>query len=252
MAEHRETSLIFSLEGLMQRERERILEEEAQHRERLRAAHERQIDTERKAREAEERRRMDQERRFRDEKQRAREEAARLEALRQAELERSRVDAEARAQLEVLAKQHEHERRIEAIRSDVKLRRNRVLALVSSLLAATLACGAAALWFARSEHGDPALKRAYDELVAAERRRGDETRLLVARAEERRLGLLDQLELTTRRLREVEGELQRLGGDKSGRGRAQPRRPGRPATEPAQREACKDDGDPLNGCLKKP
>jgi colicin import membrane protein len=251
MAEHRETSLIFSLEGLLQRERERIHEEEAQHRERLREAHERQVNAEREAREDEERRRAEQEQRFREERLRAREEAARVEALRHAELERARVDAQARARLEVMAQQQEHERRMADIRKDVVQRRSRLIALTSSALAAALAFGAAALWFGKIAPEGAALQRAYDDLVAAERRRADETRRLVARAEQRRVELLDELERTTNRLHDVEGELERGDERRPPTTRRRPANPVQPPGRPAPREECKDDGDPLNGCLRK-
>jgi colicin import membrane protein len=249
MDRQRETSLIFSLEGVMARERERIHEEEAEHRRRLQAAHELQVAAERRSREAEERRRSEQERRFREEQQRAREEAARLQALRQAELERSRIEAEARAKLELVAQQHQHERRIEAIRSDVKRRRDRIVALASSFLATLVALGAAALWFGKLEPESARLQAAYDELVSAERRRSEETRTLVARLEDRRGELLRELERSTARLAEAEDELRLRREPRPGVGRSAS--PSEPKNPPEARQDCADDGDPLNGCLGK-
>ena len=88
MAEQKESSVLFSLKELMGLEEDRIREEESKKEAEARAAHDARIAAERAARDAEEARiRAADAERQRDE-QRRKEEAARLEAIRHAEIER--------------------------------------------------------------------------------------------------------------------------------------------------------------------
>jgi colicin import membrane protein len=64
---------------------------------------------------------------------RAREESARLEALRQAEVERARVEAEQRARMEALVRQQEHERQMAQIAQDSHKKKLQKLVAVSSI-----------------------------------------------------------------------------------------------------------------------
>jgi colicin import membrane protein len=76
------------------------------------------MDAERRAREEEEARIRSEEERRRTDEQRVREDAARVEAIRQAEIERARLEAENAARLEQLRHQQEHERQITALTQD--------------------------------------------------------------------------------------------------------------------------------------
>lgn len=118
MSEQKESSVLFSLKELMSLEEDRIKSEEADKAAAAAAAEKARADAERAARDAEEARIRAEEERRRLEEQRSREEAARLEAIRHAEVEKARVEAEQRARLEAMAAQQQHERSLEQIKGD--------------------------------------------------------------------------------------------------------------------------------------
>src|SRR5262245_58704150 len=116
--EQKESSVLFSLKELMSLEEDRIRSEEAERSAAAAAAEKARLDAERAAREAEEARIRAEEDRRRTEESRSREEAARLEAIRVAEIEKARVDAEQRARLAAMEAQQQHERSLAAIKQD--------------------------------------------------------------------------------------------------------------------------------------
>jgi colicin import membrane protein len=118
MSEQKESSVLFSLKELMNLEEDRIKQEEDTRAAQAAAAERARIEAERQAREAEEARIRAEEDRRRTDEGRAREETARLEAIRHAEIERARVDAEGRARMEAMAAQQQHERSLAAINQD--------------------------------------------------------------------------------------------------------------------------------------
>jgi colicin import membrane protein len=118
MSEQKESSVLFSLKELMNLEEDRIKQEEDTRAAQAAAAERARVEAERQAREAEEARIRAEEERRRHDEGRAREEAARLEAIRHAEIERARVDAEGRARMEAMAAQQQHERNLAAINQD--------------------------------------------------------------------------------------------------------------------------------------
>jgi colicin import membrane protein len=118
MSEQKESSVLFSLKELMSLEEDRIRSEEAERTAAAAAAEKARVDAERAARDAEEHRIRAEEERRRLEDQRSREEAARLEAIRVAEIEKARIDAEGRARMEAMAAQQAHERNLAAIKQD--------------------------------------------------------------------------------------------------------------------------------------
>src|SRR5690349_20057994 len=124
MAELREDSLLFSLENLMVRERERVQLE--------RAESERRRAEQPAAAAAREKRRLEaelaRERKTELERQAAQtrlaEHAAKLEALRQVEVVRAQTEATARAQSELLAQRHAHERSLAELALSAKRSRD--------------------------------------------------------------------------------------------------------------------------------
>ncbi len=117
-SEKQESSVLFSLKELMNLEEDRIRQEDVDRQKE-------QDDKERKRRAAEEEQlRLEQERiraeeeRRRQEEQRKREDETRLDAIRQAEIEKKRIEAERAAQLEAMAKQQEHARQLALIEQD--------------------------------------------------------------------------------------------------------------------------------------
>lgn len=117
-SEKQESSVLFSLKELMNLEEDRLRQEE-QDRQRVIEDEERRRREEEETRlRAEEARIRAEEERRRQEDQRKREEDARLEAIRQAEIEKKRIEAERAAQLEAMAKQQEHARQLAIIQQD--------------------------------------------------------------------------------------------------------------------------------------
>lgn len=118
MAEQKESSVLFSLKELMNLEEDRIRQEEMEKRRQEEAAVQARLDAERRAREEEEARMRsaDEERRMQESRQR--EEAARLEAIRHAEIEKARLEAENAARMEQIRRQQEHERQLASLNQD--------------------------------------------------------------------------------------------------------------------------------------
>ncbi len=146
MAEQKESSVLFSLKELMNLEEDRIRQEEDTKRKAEEAAAAARAAEERRVREEEEARLRAAEDKRRAEEQRTREEAARLEAIRHAEVEKARLDAENAARIEQLRHQQEHERQLALVTQDKSKKR---LVLIASgigvLFIAGLVGGAIAL-----------------------------------------------------------------------------------------------------------
>jgi colicin import membrane protein len=246
MAELREDSLLFSLETLMVRERERMALERAEIERKQALAAAARVNAEKQRLEAELRRERELERARLAEQQRMQEHAARLDALRLGEVERARKEAEARAQSEVVAQRHAHERRMTELRLSASKVRDRGLALGSTGLLVLLIPSALFLYFGRVRPQAAELQADSQKLVSAERGRAEEAARLLAQTERER--------------RRLEGELARLTTLPTQREAARPQAnfaPAQPkAREPArpgQRKgdpSCKDDSDPLNPCLR--
>lgn len=118
MSEQKESSVLFSLKELMNLEEDRIKTEEAEKQAADQAAEAARLKAEQEAREAEEARiRAEEERRMQEE-QRAREEAARLDAIKHAEVEKARLESEQKARMEAMAAQQHQERALATIQSD--------------------------------------------------------------------------------------------------------------------------------------
>ena len=137
MSEQKESSVLFSLKELMNLEEDRIRSEEADKAAQAAAAEKARMDAERVAREAEEARIRSEEERRRLDEQRGREEAARLEAIRHAEIEKARADAENKARLDAMAAQQQHERNLAAIHQDESKKKLRNL-LIGGAVAVVL------------------------------------------------------------------------------------------------------------------
>jgi colicin import membrane protein len=133
MSEQKESSVLFSLKELMNLEEDRIKQEETARQRQADAANQARLDAERRAREEEEARLRAEEERRRSEEQRGREETARLEAIRQAEIEKARLDADNAARTEQLKHQQEHERQIKALSQDKHKKRLTLIATSAAI-----------------------------------------------------------------------------------------------------------------------
>ncbi len=129
-----ESSVLFSLKELMTIEEDRIKTEETDRQAAAAEAERARLEAERLAREAEEARKNAEEQRRLQEEQRMREEAARLEAIKQAEIAKAKQEAEARARMEAMAAQQEHERKLTALTQDKTKKNLRNALIIGGLL----------------------------------------------------------------------------------------------------------------------
>jgi hypothetical protein len=245
MDELRESSLLFSLESLLETERERVQREarEAQRRreddlKRVAEAAERRRVSEQREREARERRRA-------LEAERERLEQERIEAMKHATVERVRVEAEGELRLRESEQARQHDLALARIREGERLRRYRTLSWLSSgALATVILAGAFAylgLMRPAQAREDQYLRarlsaaedraRGSELLLSAERRKGEELATKLAAAQPR-VGALSPA--ATPRPPRPEP--------------ARPPRPNDKLTLP--RTICPDDGDPLRPCLR--
>jgi hypothetical protein len=248
MAELREDSLLFSLETLMVRERERLALERAESERRQALAAAARIDQEKRQLEAELLRERAREQARLAEQQRLAEHAARLDALRLGEVERARRESEARAQSEVLAQRHAHERRMTELKMQASKARDRALAVASTALLGLLIPGALLLYFGRIRPQTAELQAESAKLVGVERSRAEQAARLLTQTERER--------------KKLAGEVERLRRSSSSAAEpAQPSPQPNPASAVPRRNSpspvprgrnvnCKDDSDPLNPCLR--
>jgi colicin import membrane protein len=113
-----ESSVLFSLNELIDLEKDRIEGERMQRERQERAVADAAIAAERQRSEAEEARVRAAEEKQRLELERSRAEAAKLDAIKLAEVQRAKADADHWAKLETARQEHEHVQRLQALRSD--------------------------------------------------------------------------------------------------------------------------------------
>jgi colicin import membrane protein len=249
MSEQKESSVLFSLKELMSLEEDRIKSEEAEKAASAAAAEKARQDAERAAREAEEARIRAEEERRRMEELRSREEAARLEAIRQAEVEKARVEAEQRARLEAMAAQQQHERSLELMKNDESKKKLRKTLLAIAIAVPVIGVGVG--YFAYDSYQKGQAKIQAQE--AAARQLEEEKKKIEAQMKEQQSkidGLLTQLssakDEATRLALQKQLEEEREKAKKIPTGTGGPR----PAGATGPKPACNcTPGDPLCSCL---
>ena len=246
MAELRDSSLLFSLDSLFAHERDKVEAERRVAEERRRAAvaaevaaeQQRQIDQARKAEAARERQLAD-ERRFLDEQ-------ARLEGIRQAELERARLEAQLKNEADVAARRERHERELRAIAVDARTKRLRFALLGLASLCGLLVFG---IVLHQVFGAGPELARLNAAAAAAresETARAAELRRLLDAADQRRQALEREIAGHTHDVpAPVVAPAASATAPKPGRGGRPGRPPGTKITTPCGGDA----HDPLNPCL---
>lgn len=141
----KESSVLFSLQELMHLEQARIREEQEAQKAQREAGERAKLDAERRARDAEEARLREEDESRRREEVRRRLEEAHIEASKLAAIEGQRLAEQHRLQMEVLAKQQEHERAIQQI--EASKRRGPHPAVLASIGVALLAAVVAVVFF---------------------------------------------------------------------------------------------------------
>jgi colicin import membrane protein len=138
MSTTHDTSVLFSINQLMNDYETRVLEEQAEAARKAEAEERARQEALRLAKEEEARKAHEETMRRIREEAAQREEAARLEAIRLAAIERARIEAERHAQIELQKREQEHALALEALREDEKkkkLERSIRLGAVAGVLA---------------------------------------------------------------------------------------------------------------------
>ncbi|EYF02450.1 hypothetical protein [Chondromyces apiculatus] len=252
MSEQKESSVLFSLKELMNLEEDRIKTEEHAKAAAATAAEQARLDAERRAREAEESRIRAEEERRRVEEQRSREEAARLDAIRHAEVERARVEAEQHARIAALSAQQEHEQKLAALKHDESKKKLRKLLI--GVVSGVVVLGALAGFLVKREiderdrqtaaqqaamaEANEKLAKLEAERVNSEKKEAELKRQLdSAKDEATRLALQKQLEAEQEKQKQIKGAAAGAGAGKG-------------AGAGAGSKPCNcSPGDPLCSCL---
>ena len=246
MDELRESSLLFSLEGLMETERERVQREAREAQKRREEELGRVVELAERRRQAAQQEREARERRQALESERERLEQEHIDAMKHATVERARIEAEGRMRLVEVEQARKHDLALAQMREAQRAARYRTFTWLSSGALVVALLGALAAYFGLIE---PAQARTQQHLQAiistnAERAKATAAELATERSKNQTLtARIQQLEEQAAAPPQVRPEP-----------KAQPGRPLRvtalpPHTQPSV--DCPDDGDPLRPCLRR-
>ena len=246
MSDDKESSVMFSIKELMSLEKEREQEQETERAEKAAAAERARVEGERAAREAEQARLRAEEERRRADELREREEAARLEAIRHAELERTRLEAAQRAKIEEMAVLQKLEADKRALDHD-KSKKRLSMALFGGGAVALLLIGGIgfSFWKAQTERAQSdAITRAQLQQMQ-ERANKLEQEIEAQRKKEQEL----QSRLASAKDDATRAEVQRqLDAERAKTDTIRRQGPGKGPANPAKPCNCAP-GDPLCSCL---
>ena len=244
MDELRESSLLFSLEGLMETERERVQREAREAQKRRDEELSRVAELAERRRVAAQQERQSRERRQLLEQERERVEQRQLDALKQATIERARLDAETKLQLVEAEQARQHELKLSKLQERQRTARYRTLTWLSagSLLASVAGAFAAYLGLIEPAHARELAHLQSVISTGAEQAKTTERALSLERSKNQTL---------SERVRQLEEkQTEPVPAAKA----QKPRPPIGPIGPigPVVTSDCPDDGDPLKPCLKGP
>ncbi|MEP7123418.1 MAG: hypothetical protein ABJE95_21000 [Byssovorax sp.] len=255
MASVQESSVLVSLNHLMNLEQQRIREEDAARQTALDLAQRTRLDEAQRVRAAEEEQARSEEARRRAEEAARREESARHEAIRLATLEKARIEGEQRGRIALLEQEQRHERELLVLGQDAQKRRLQRALIGGGALAFAVIGGGAALYLgkiqpesaraqqeqrdqiARTQADLSLAKDGYDRAV-----RDADTTLTALRAvndEAARLKAQQAVDAANHARLAAKGRLagaQKAAGDKA---------------TPGAGCVCEHPGDPMCGCLNR-
>lgn len=243
MDELRESSLLFSLEGLLETERERVQREQRELLERRENELRRTAEVAERRRQAEQQRREAEARRQALADERARLEQAQIDAVKQATIERARLEVEARVKLAEIEQRSQHELSLSRIREAQRGARYRAWSWLSSVGLLLVAVGSLALYagFIVPRHAHELAH--LQSLLSAS--------TIKSELVEQKLGAeRRQSEKLSERVHALEARPPEAQPDPKTSPptvRPEPKRTPRTPTAPAD---CADDGDPLSPCLR--
>jgi hypothetical protein len=248
MDELRESSLLFSLEGLLETERERVLREarEAQKRRdeeliRVAEAAERRRLALQGEREARERRELLEQERERDEEQR-------IEAMKRATIERARIEAEGKLRLVELEQARQHDLALAQLAERQRTARYRSLTWLSTIAVGLSLLGTFGTYFGWIAPAHARQQQQLQGIISANTE--------LAKTSERALANeLRKNQALSERIRQLEAHPTPPAPAPVKPPVAQPPRHGASTSAGSgttTSTVCKDDGDPLNRCLAGP
>jgi colicin import membrane protein len=256
MAEQKESSVLFSLKELMNLEEDRIKQEDDDKKKRAESDARARAEAERRSRDQEQARVTAEEERRRSDEQRKKEEAVRLDAIRQGEIEKARMEAEQRARMEAMSKQQEHERHITTLKSDEhkkKLQRNLMFAVSGG---AILVIGGLGLYLGKIRPEAEARETATRAALFQQAEETKRAQQQLAETTTKVNDLLSQLssaqdEKTRAELKAKLADAQRAQAGAASRATSGPSKGGGGGEEkPKPKKACDcQPGDPLCSCL---
>jgi hypothetical protein len=244
MDELRESSLLFSLDSLLETERERVQREAREAQERREQELKRVADLAERRRVATQQEREARERRQALEQQRERLEQERIDAMKRATVERARIEAESAARIVELEQAQKHDLLLTRLREHESTARYRALfRLSAAALVLTLVASVGGFFgivgpaHARQQQNLQGLVTATEGRVAAAERALSAERGKSQALEER----VKQLQAAAAAPRASDAAPQ-----------APPSRPvhGTGIIVEPPRKPCRDNGDPLNPCLR--
>jgi hypothetical protein len=241
MDQLRESSLLFSLEGLLETERERVQREAREAQKRHDEELKRVADAAERRRLAAQNEREARERRQLLEQERERLEQERLEAMKRATVERARIEAEGKMRLIELEQSRKHDLALAQIREAERTGRYRTWSWLSSaaLLVVGIASGASYFGLLKPAHARETQQLQALLDVAKERASLHDRALTAERSKTRQL---------SERIRELEARPPASEPAAAPRPGNNNTRGPRVIVEPV-RPPCDDNGDPLNPCL---
>jgi hypothetical protein len=241
MDELRESSLLFSLEGLLETERERVQREAREAQQRRAEELKRVADAAERRRLAQEQEREARERREALQREREQLDQQRLEAMKRATVERARFEAEAGMRLVEAEQQRKHELSLAKLREEQQGLRYRTLSWLSSAALGLAVAGALAAYFGWIRPAHARDEQRWRGLLSESQLREQvaEQALRLERARNRTL---------SERLRSLEASPPVTPPPKAEPTPIKNVPATHPAT-PAKRGRCRDTGDPLDDCL---
>jgi len=251
MAEQKESSVLFSLKELMNLEQDRVREQQEEKKRREDDLVRARADADRKVREEDDARLRAIEEQQRQVDLRGREDQARLEAIRHAEVEKARVEAENAVRLETMSRQQEHERQLQALVQDKSKKRLKWVAGGSTLVLVLAVVGGGFAYKAQYDN----TQRLTQQLGSLSGEREELVfKLQNAQSPEARRALEDQLSNMNSKIQDLEKQ---GGGAAKAPAPNRPRNPGnpanagnreRPSAAPSKPCNCPP-GDPICSCL---
>lgn len=255
MASVQESSVLVSLNHLMQLEQQRLREEDTARDAAIEAARRARLDEEQRIHAEQEARLRAEEARRRAEDTARREESARHEALRLASVEKARIEGEQRARLAILEQEQRHERELLTLGQDAQKRRLQRTLILGGALAFALLGGGAGLYFGKIQPESAQARQAQLDQIAR-----SQAELAIARDGYDRAVRASETTLTA--LNAVTDEAARLKAQRaadaanhttiaaSGRLAGSPRVVREKSTSGAGC-VCEHPGDPMCGCLNR-